>query len=448
MLAVLVAVVVEWGAVDTAFLLDAGRLTLTSHGLHTYAENQWLQTGPLSLPVFGVISFAGPAAGIVVRLLIAATAAGALLAAAREAEPQGTYPATPDRPGSTGPRPPWWLVPVVALVPALSFHMPPIDAEMVLVWVALAVALAVYAFARRRLGRTPPTIRLTRMQWFVLLLAAPWASLAAGTGHLEDALAVGCLTAAVLAQRGDRSIRAAALVGLAIAFKPWAAVGLAIPLCAGTGSLPSRARAAAVALAIPALSFLPFVIADPHTLHAFAAAFPVSASAPVRLLGLAPNAASPGWLRSAELGGALLVAAVTTRRRGAADGVAAGLLTRLLLDPSTYAYYASSAALAMVVADLLAGRKGGRSAAVLGYWLASQVVTGGWFLAALQAAWLLTLIGSLLARPASRPLPRMTPRPAPAPAHGVAGCFAGQPDSMSLQVFTRPVAGSVSRYSE
>ncbi len=161
-----------------------------------------------------------------------------------------------------------------------------------------------------------------------------WSSLSGGTTHVEDSLAILFGLLAMRAISSGHEDRGALLVGLAIAWKPWAIV--ALPLVLGCSRRP---RAALIAIAIPAVCWLPFVIGDHATLSAVSRYFELEPNSPLRAVGLSGRHV-PRWWRSVELPAALLAAtAAAVARRDWRVAFAAGCAMRLLLDPAGFQYY-------------------------------------------------------------------------------------------------------------
>ena len=108
-----------------------------------------------------------------------------------------------------------------------------------------------------------------------------WAALAGGLPHVEDGLALLTFLLAVRAVMQQRPELAGILVGLTAAWKPWAVV--ALPMLWG---LSSRRRASLIALGLPLLCWLPFVLGDRGTLHAVSTGFILRANSTLHVLGL------------------------------------------------------------------------------------------------------------------------------------------------------------------
>ncbi len=196
-----------------------------------------------------------------------------------------------------------------------------------------------------------PSVTVTRRQQGLaaLVLMPVWAELAVHYTHLDDALALALLVAALHAVVRGRAATAALLLAASVDAKPWALAFVPILL-----ALPRErwARAAWVWIAGLALAWLPFVLADPATLHVGRFSIPNVASSSLRPLGVA-SPETPVWDRPVQvlLGGALGLVAVARRRWVVVPAIA--LAVRMLLDPGTYPYYTSGLVLATVVVDLV-----------------------------------------------------------------------------------------------
>jgi hypothetical protein len=194
--------------------------------------------------------------------------------------------------------------------------------------------------------------RNTRLLFAGLLFLPVWAELTTHFGHLDDLLALCFSVAALHAISRQNPVWAGLAVAAAVDAKPWAAAFVAILL-----ALPRRQWLAALAAFTGgvAVAWLPFLIADPHSLIAAQFTIPNDHSSALRVLGI--NAAStPSWDRTAQIvlgavGGAL---AVWRGRWQAALLVA--LAVRILLDPGVYAYYTSGVLLGTIVVDLVVTR--------------------------------------------------------------------------------------------
>jgi hypothetical protein len=243
-----------------------------------------------------------------------------------------------------------------------------------------------------------------------------WGWVAGDSPHLEDPLAILLFLLAVRAITKGNETRAAVLIGLALAFKPWAIA--ALPLVLGC---QRKIKAIAIAIAVPAACWLPFVLGDHATLSAAGHGFRWLDNAPLHLLGLA-SGPLPDWWRSAELLGVLAAAALAARQDWRI-AFAAGCTMRLLLDPAAFPYYYAGLLMATALTERLIGARPWRTAVLFvgvgvlpavsdskaAYLL--QAVT----LAVVYVSWLQPLRGRATANPFRRRL-TFTGRDAGAPA--------------------------------
>lgn len=171
------------------------------------------------------------------------------------------------------------------------------------------------------------------------------------------ALATAGLTSATVAVRP----RAAALwLAVGIASSP--AMILALP---ALFALPtSRARLVCLleGAALGAVAWAPFFIIEPKTIDAVRSLDPVKASSLLHLLGVATYAQLT-WVRPLQTAACALVAVVLVRRRGWPPALVACAATRVLLDPTPFAYLPMGMITAVAVAGVL-GRAGGWVASV------------------------------------------------------------------------------------
>ena len=163
-----------------------------------------------------------------------------------------------------------------------------------------------------------------------------WAKLG-GYGHLDDAIVLCTGAAALLKIRQGKSAFAAVLIGIAIATKPWAVILVPLTL-APVGPLWQRLRAPLLANAVGALFWLPFFIAEPHTLSSMRPTVDIAADSVLQLFGMT-NASMPTWLRSAQLLGALCVATIAVWRGRIGGVLLVAVAFRMMTDPGTWSYY-------------------------------------------------------------------------------------------------------------
>ena len=221
-------------------------------------------------------------------------------------------------------------------------------AGLYLVYVLERIALIV----RPDVGPQCAAFRGTLLVGGAVFLAG-WAELTATFTHLDDAVALILGVLAVRAAVVGRPVLAGVCVGLATDSKPWALVFLPVVFM-----LPVRAwgRAVAGALAPIAVAWLPFVLADPHTVAATHYTIRNLPGSALRALGVR-DPRTPSWDRSAQLvlGWALAAAAVWRRRWPAV--VLLGVGARIALDPADHGYYTAGILLGALLWDLLGPRR-------------------------------------------------------------------------------------------
>jgi hypothetical protein len=275
-------------------------------GLHIYASYPALQMGPLSYLVTGVLRQLAPDNGLVaVELFL--QAAGLLIV---------------------------YLIERIALITRPSL-------------------------AGKKAWR--PTL-LTGGAVFIIA----WSELAAAFAHLDDGLA---LLLAVLAVRAAVSptltapgaasswwppVLTGLCVGLAVDAKPWALVFLPVLLMFGVSRRGVTALVAAVATI--AAGWLPFFIADPHTVNATRFLIRNEPMSALRALGVHQDF-TPSWDRSAQalLGCVLGVLAIWRGRWPAILLLAGG--ARIVLDPAAHSYYTPDVMVGALLWDILGTRR-------------------------------------------------------------------------------------------
>jgi hypothetical protein len=206
--------------------------------------------------------------------------------------------------------------------------------------------------ARPGLARRPAVLRVTTLVGGAAFLAS-WAELAATFTHLDDAAALVLAVLAVRAALAGQPVLAGLCIGLATDFKPWALAFLPVAFMAPVRAWP---RAAAATLAAIAVAWLPFALADPHTVAAMHYAIRNMPGSALRALGVS-QPRTPSWDRLAQLliGGALGTAAV---RRGRWPAVILlGVGARIALDPADHGYYTAGIMTGALLWDLAGARR-------------------------------------------------------------------------------------------
>lgn len=235
--------------------------------------------------------------------------------------------------------------PLTFLVMSPFGHVPEVVSGVVVAVLVAAAGPVLVALLPTLVG-VPVSARQRGLAALVLLPV--WAELGVHYAHLDDALALALLVGAMLAVRRDRAIVAALLLAASADAKPWALAFLPVLL-----GLPRTrwVRALGTWTAGVAVAWLPFLLADPGTLHAGRFAIPNDASSSLRALGFT-EPGTPMWDRPVQvlLGLALATVAVHRGRWLAVPAIALGV--RMLLDPATYPYYEAGLVLATVLVDL------------------------------------------------------------------------------------------------
>jgi hypothetical protein len=203
-----------------------------------------------------------------------------------------------------------------------------------------------------RLVPAPERLRRGRLLAGGLLFLPVWTELTTHFGHLDDVLALCFSVAAVHAVSRRQPVWAGLALAAAADAKPWAAAFVALAL-----ALPRRDRwpALGVFVAGVAAAWLPFVVADPHTLVAAQFMIPNDYSSALRAIGV-NSAGTPWWDRPAQLALGAAVGCLAVRRGRWQAVILIVVAVRVLLDPGVYAYYTSGVLLGTLMVDLLISR--------------------------------------------------------------------------------------------
>ena len=185
-----------------------------------------------------------------------------------------------------------------------------------------------------------------------LLFLPVWAELTTHFGHLDDLLALCFAVAAAHAVARGHPVWAGLALAAAADSKPWAVAFAALLL-----ALPRRDRLPALAVftAGMAVAWLPFLLADPHTLLAARFAIPNDPSSALRVLGVGA-ARTPWWDRPAQLALGLAGGWLAVRRGRWPAVILVAVCARILLDPAVYPYYTSGVLLGTIGVDLVVTR--------------------------------------------------------------------------------------------
>lgn len=176
-----------------------------------------------------------------------------------------------------------------------------------------------------------------------------WAELSARWGHPDDAAAVLLTVAAVVLLRRQHAGWMALSLAAAVDFKPWAVAAVPLVLAAHRSTW---LRSIAIIVAGVAAAWLPFFLADHQTLRALRFSIPNVADSALRVLGV-HDASTPPWLRTVQLGLALLLAGLLALRGQWASVLLGVVATRMLFDPATKGYYTAGLIAATALLDLV-----------------------------------------------------------------------------------------------
>jgi hypothetical protein len=187
-----------------------------------------------------------------------------------------------------------------------------------------------------------------------LVLVPIWDSLALGSLHLDDALAMACAGLATWAVARRHPLVVAMALGVAANAKPWAVVFLPLVWAVPTGE---RRRTATIAVAVAVLPWVPFFIRAPGTLQALRSfRIPTMAVSALHVLD-AGSRTTPGWDRPTQLVLGAGLALLAVRQGRWAGALLVGVAVRLLLDPGAHLYYTASLVVAALIWDLLGSRR-------------------------------------------------------------------------------------------
>lgn len=213
-----------------------------------------------------------------------------------------------------------------------------------------ALGLAAFAWLLGALrGLCPGAITPAASLVAGAVFVATWSLVAVRTAHIDDAIALAATAFALRALARRDGWPAALALGVAAAAKPWA-IAFA-PLVLVTSG--RRAVRSAAVLAVPALTWMPFVLAEPATLDTAGHAIPNDATSVLRVLGVDEDT-TPGWARPVQLAGGVAVATAVVALGRWPGAVLAGVSWRLLFEPGANRYYTIGFVLGALVVELLA----------------------------------------------------------------------------------------------
>ena len=240
----------------------------------------------------------------------------------------------------------------------LGPHDGMVAAQMLMALLGLATLVAVErsAYALR------PDVPAARIRSTVLIggmaLIPLWALTGAWFAHFDDVLALTFTAAAVYAAARGRWLLLGGFMAMAVDSKPWAAAFLPL-LLAAPGSLwqhGERRRTVLVAMALIAVAWLPFFIADPQTGQALQYSIANVPDSALRALGV-NDPGTPTWDRWAQIVAGCVFGGVAVWRRRWPAAVMIGAGARIALEPNDYGYYFTGLVLGALCWDLLATRE-------------------------------------------------------------------------------------------
>ena len=205
---------------------------------------------------------------------------------------------------------------------------------------------------RPDLEQRPGALRATILVGGAFFLAS-WAELAVTFAHLDDAVALMLAVLAVRAAVAERPVLTGLCIGLATNSKPWALVFLPVVFM-----LPVRAwgRAAAATLGVIAAGWLPFALADHHTVAALHYTIRNLPGSALHALGVsAPR--TPSWDRPAQLLTGCGLGAAAVRRGRWPAVILLGVGARIALDPADWGYYTAGVLVGALLWDMAGMRR-------------------------------------------------------------------------------------------
>ena len=194
--------------------------------------------------------------------------------------------------------------------------------------------------------------RRFRLLFAGLIFLPVWSELTTHFGHLDDLMALCFSVAAMHAVARRHPVWAGLAIAAAADSKPWAAAF--VPLLF---ALPRRQWLTALAAFTGglAVAWLPFLLADPHTLAVTRFTIPNDPSSALRALGVT-SPQTPWWDRSAQLALGIAGGCLAVRRGRWQAVLLIAMSARILLDPGVYAYYTSGVLLGTIIVDLVLTR--------------------------------------------------------------------------------------------
>ena len=213
---------------------------------------------------------------------------------------------------------------------------------------ALATAAVLPAFVViQQLSRSR---HLWLLYWSPLVLVA-WMD-SSLNGQPGDAWAMLAVVAAVAALARGQAGVCGVLVGVSVLLKPWTVPLLLLPLAFGPGR--ERLRGVTAGVLTASVGYIPFLVADWHTLAAGHTPIMLEARSSLMLMG--GDAALP-YVRALQWGLGAAVVARLSLRGNAFAAIAAMAAVRLLFEPAPMPYYVLALAVGALLSDV-ADRRG------------------------------------------------------------------------------------------
>jgi hypothetical protein len=182
------------------------------------------------------------------------------------------------------------------------------------------------------------------------LVVTTWGDIAIRTAHIDDAVTLVGLAAALRWCALDRARPATLALAVSAAAKPWGLMFAPLALVP-TGHHRGR-RMVLVAMAV-VLTWAPFVLAESATLDVGNFRIINDPTSVLRALGI-DDPLTPLWVRPLQLVGGFVVVAAVVLRGWWPAALACGLAWRLLLEPGAHRYYTAGVVLALLFVELRA----------------------------------------------------------------------------------------------
>lgn len=222
--------------------------------------------------------------------------------------------------------------------------------------VLFLMSLVLIWIADRAASRAVPPLEPRRIQACVFVggcfVIFAWMGPAGIWGHDDDIAALTLLVVTAYGCATRRWAVAAIALGLAAAFKPWAFFFL--PLAAVSDA--RKWRGVALALVVGLLPWLPFLIADRHSLDPGHFVVGVAQGSTLQMFGLATGT-KVGWIRVLQPVLICALGVLAVRRRRWALLLWLGFSLRINLEPGIFSYYLAGPVVGAFIADLLRPRR-------------------------------------------------------------------------------------------